>query len=198
MSTSEPAGGDPRTAVLDSLRTAVGRVAAEPAGPRTAAQEADAAGVDASEYARAKKRALNMLAARDHGSAELRDKLLAREHPPEVVECLLERLERSGLIDDEAFARAFVRANRERRALSKTALRRELSRKGLEAQTVAAAVDPVADEHEVAFGVAMKKARSTVGLPRETRERRILGMLARRGFPSGVCIDVTRRALDET
>ncbi len=183
---------DDRAAVLSSLRTAVGDVESGATAPSI-----EDLGVDEGEYKKAKKRALNMLAMRDHASAELRDKLIAKEHPPAVVDVLIERLAASGLLDDSAFAAAYVRANRQRRALSKSALRRELGKKGIDADDVAAAVDPVADEHEVAFGVALKKARSTSGLPRETRERRILGMLARRGFPQGVCLDVTRRALDE-
>ena len=150
------------------------------------------------EYLRAKKRALNMLGARDHSSAELKSKLLAREHPEEIVDELIGKLERSGLLNDAQYAQNFVRAKREERSLSKSALNRELNKKGIAQEAITQAVEPIADEHELAFGVAMKKARATIGLPRETRERRILGMLARRGFPAGICIDVTRRALDET
>ncbi|OFL64861.1 regulatory protein RecX [Brevibacterium sp. HMSC063G07] len=154
---------------------------------------------DDPEYKRAKKRALNILSARDHSSAELRDKLLKKEHPEDVVETLIDKLTNANLLDDRAYAHGYVRAQRQSRSLSKKALRLQMRKKGLPDGAVAEALDDVQaeDEHELAFSVAMKKAHSTRGLPREVRERRILGMLARRGFPTGICLDVTRRALDE-
>lgn len=153
--------------------------------------------VDEKEYKRAKNRALNMLSVRDYSRADLHEKLLTKEHPEDAVEVVLTKLERAGLINDAEYAKNFVRVQRENRALSKMALKRELGKKGIAESYISQAVDDVADEHEVAFGIAMKKARSTVGLPRETRMRRILGMLARRGFAQGLSMDVTRRALDE-
>ena len=179
-----------RSVAIDELREQIARVESAPPAQDTA-ESGDR------EYAGAKKRALNMLAARDHSRTELHDKLVAKEHPEAVVSALIDKLERSGLLNDAAFAQSYVRSHRDRRALSKSALRRELKKRGIDDELVAETLEPVVDEHEVAFGVAMKKARSTVGLPRETRERRILGMVARRGFPASVCVDVTRRALDE-
>lgn len=156
-----------------------------------------AATSDDPEYRRAKKCALNILSVRDHSVAELRNKLEAKEHSEDAIELVVAKLERAGLLNDEAYAQNYVRVHRDKRHLSQAALRRELEKKGIGETHIRAAVDSVADEHEIAFGVAMKKARSTVGLPRETRMRRILGMLARRGFPHGISMDVTRRALDE-
>lgn len=184
------AEAESRSVAIDELREQIACVESAPPAQDTVES-------DDREYARAKKRALNMLAARDHSRTELHDKLVAKEHPESVVSALIDKLERSGLLNDAAFAQSYVRSHRDRRALSKSALRRELKKRGIDDELVAETLEPVVDEHEVAFGVAMKKARSTVGLPRETRERRILGMLARRGFPSSVCVDVTRRALDE-
>lgn len=154
---------------------------------------------DDPEYKRAKKRALNILSARDHSSAELRNKLVKKEHPEDVVDVLIDKLEKANLLNDRAYAHGYVRAQRESRKLSKKALRLQMRKKGLPDSAVSEALDEVQaeDEHELAFSVAMKKARSTRGLPREVRERRILGMLARRGFPTGISLDVTRRALDE-
>lgn len=153
---------------------------------------------DDPEYKKAKKRALNILSVRDHSVEELKKKLIAREHPEEAVELVLAKLQRAGLLNDEEYAQNFVRAQRERRKLSKSALKRELTKKGIADTHIRFALEHVEDEHELAFGVALKKARATVGLPRETRMRRILAMLARRGFPQSMSMDVTMRALDET
>ncbi|MBM6588504.1 regulatory protein RecX [Brevibacterium sp. RIT 803] len=148
-------------------------------------------------YAKAKKTAMNMLAMRDHASGELRDKLLKRDFQPEAVDELIAKLQKSRLLDDEEFAHRYVRAHRERRKLSRSALKRELSKKGLTAEIVSDAVEDVDGEDDLARQVAEKKAASTRGLDYEVRERRILGMLARRGFASSVCLKVTREVLAE-
>lgn len=158
--------------------------------------EAEPEDFDAS-YAKAKKTAMNMLAMRDHASGELRDKLLKRDFLPTAVDELIAKLQKSRLLNDEEFAHRYVRAHRERRKLSRSALKRELNKKGLPAEIVSGAVEDVDGEDDLARQVAEKKAASTRGLDYEVRERRILGMLARRGFTSSVCLKVTREVLAE-
>lgn len=157
----------------------------------------DAADDFDTSYTKAKKTAMNMLAMRDHASVELRDKLLKRDFLPAAVDELIVKLQRSRLLDDEEFAHRYVRAHRERRKLSRGALKRELTKKGLSADIISGAVDDVDGEEDLARQVAEKKAASSRGLAYEVRERRILGMLARRGFSSSVCLKVTREVLTE-
>ena len=158
--------------------------------------EEDGADFDA-DYAKAKKTAMNMLAMRDHSREELRKKLLKRDLMPEAVDELIVKLENSRLLNDEEFAHRFVRAQRENRKLYRAVLKRELSKKGISAELAADAVAEVDGEEELAREVAAKKAASTRRLDYAVRERRILGMLARRGFPSAICIKVTREVLAE-
>ena len=148
-------------------------------------------------YAKAKKTAMNMLAMRDHASQELREKLLKRDFLPDAVDELIAKLQKSKLLNDEEFAHRYVRAHRERRKLSRSVLRRELNKKGIPAEIISDAVDEVDGEEDLAREVAAKKAASTSRLAYEVRERRILGMLARRGFSSSICIKVTREVLAE-
>lgn len=155
----------------------------------------------AESYAKAKKTALNMLAMRDHSSTELREKLAKRDFDPAAIDRLITKLERSNLLDDTEFARRFAKAQREGKKLSRSALRRQLSKKGIDEDTIAGVVGEVdggaEGEESLARDVAEKKARSTRGLDHEVRERRILGMLARRGFSSTICLKVTREVLAE-
>ncbi|MFE2658031.1 MULTISPECIES: regulatory protein RecX [unclassified Brevibacterium] len=155
----------------------------------------------AESYAKAKKTALNMLAMRDHSSTELREKLAKRDFDPAAIDRLITKLERSNLLNDTEFARRFAKAQREGKKLSRSALRRQLSRKGIDEDTIVGVVDEVdggaEGEESLARDVAEKKARSTRGLDHEVRERRILGMLARRGFSSTICLKVTREVLAE-
>ena len=156
----------------------------------------DGADFDA-DYAKAKKTAMNMLAMRDHSREELRKKLLKRDLMSEAVDELIIKLENSRLLNDEEFAHRFVRAQRENRKLSRAVLKRELSKKGISAELADEAVAEVDGEEELAREVAAKNAASTRRLDYAVRERRILGMLARRGFPSAICIKVTREVLAE-
>ncbi|MDN6134223.1 MAG: recombination regulator RecX [Brevibacterium sp.] len=180
-----------------SAQTSASADAPSFAGARSFDDDGDGPEYFDASYAKAKKTAMNMLAMRDHASGELRDKLLKRDFLPEAVDELIAKLQKSRLLDDEEFAHRYVRAHRERRKLSRTALKRELNRKGLSADIVSGAVDDVDGEEDLARQVAEKKAASSRGLDYEVRERRILGMLARRGFPSSVCLKVTREALAE-
>lgn len=178
--------------LIESLQQSIDQIEAQGAQPEPDPQAHDP------EYKQTKKRALNILSVRDYSVDELRKKLLAREHPEDAVERVLTKLQRAGLLNDQEYAQNYVRVHREKRNLSTSALRRELVKRGVADNHIRFALDQVEDEHEVAFGVALKKARSTVGLPREKRMRRILAMLARRGFPQSISMDVTLRALDET
>lgn len=148
-------------------------------------------------YAKAKKTAMNMLAMRDHASAELREKLIKRDYLSDAVDDLIAKLQKSKLLNDEEFAHRYVRAHRERRKLSRSVLKRELKKRGISPELISDAVDEVDGEEDLARQVAEKKAASTRQLDYEVRERRILGMLARRGFSSSICIKVTREVLAE-
>lgn len=167
-------------------------------GPGLSFDEDEDDGPDFDEdYSQAKKTAMNMLAMRDHSSDELRKKLLKRDLVPEAIDVLIEKLQNSRLLNDEEFAHRFARAQRENRKLSRSVLKRELSKKGISPELASDAVADIDGEEDLAREVAQKKANSTRRLDYAVRERRILGMLARRGFPSAICIKVTREVLAE-
>lgn len=99
-----------------------------------------------------------------------------------------------GLIDDAELARSWVDSRQQRRYLSRTALRHELQRKGVERDVVAEAVAAVSpdDEREAARSLALKKLRSLRGLDATVQRRRVAGVLARRGFGADVVAAVLK------
>lgn len=114
--------------------------------------------------------------------------LAKRNADPEVVGRVLDRLAEVGLVDDRAFAEAWVASRQEHKHLSRRALRDELTRKGIDRtiiDDVVAGVEPD-DEYHAAYALAERKARSMSGLAPEVRWRRLAGALARRGFSAGV------------
>lgn len=154
--------------------------------------------------AEVRKRALLLLDHRARSRHELRTRLLDLAFEPRVVEDVLDDLHASHLVDDEQFARDWVRQRHQRRGKSRRVLDRELSQKGVAAETRSEALEQIdpAEERDTAYQLAEKKARSIKSVPEDRRERdkqlrRVLGVLARRGFPEGMAFQVAREVLDD-
>ncbi|MFF7457432.1 regulatory protein RecX [Kitasatospora sp. NPDC008115] len=148
---------------------------------------------------RARDICLRLLTGAARTRKQLADALRKREIPEEVAEEVLTRLEEVGLIDDAAFARAWVESRHSVRGLSRRALAQELRTKGVAgdlAEQALAQLDPD-DETEAARALVERRLRTTRGLERQTRTRRLVGVLARRGYSEGLAFRVVREALDE-
>ncbi|THV38724.1 RecX family transcriptional regulator [Glycomyces buryatensis] len=117
----------------------------------------------------------------------------------EIVVDILDRYAEVGMIDDEVFARAWVDSRHRSRGLSKRALAGELRRKGVDPDYVEAAVEAVSDEDEraAALELARRRYRSMAGQPADAILRKLVGMLARKGYGSGVAIPVVKQVLAE-
>jgi len=125
--------------------------------------------------------------------------LRKREIPEEVAEEVLSRFEEVGLIDDSAFADAWVESRHHGRGLARRALARELRTKGVDSALIEEAVGQLDSEQEeiTARELVARKLRSTRGLDRDKRLRRLAGMLARKGYSEGLALRVVRQALEE-
>lgn len=152
---------------------------------------------DADPESVARKILLDQLSIKARSRRELEERLARRNVPEDVTGRLLDRFEEVGLVDDEAFARAWVEGRQRSRGLARTALAVELRRKGVADETakaVLAEVDPGAEE-EAARGLVRKKLRSMRGLDEQVAARRLVGMLARKGYPAGLAYAVVRAEL---
>jgi regulatory protein len=130
---------------------------------------------------------------------QLADLLVRRGVPEEAATAVLDRLGEVGLIDDAAFARAWVTSRQAGRGLGRRALQAELRAKGVDAELAATAVALVGDEdeREAARRLVDRRLRSMTRLDRATASRRLVGMLARKGYGGGLAAAVVREALDE-
>ncbi|WP_231591148.1 recombination regulator RecX [Saccharothrix sp. ST-888] len=148
---------------------------------------------------RARDICLRLLTGTAKTRKQLADALRRREIPDEVAEEVLARYEEVGLIDDAAFAEAWVESRHAVRGLSRRALAQELRTKGVAGDLVEQAVAQLDEDDETAAARALvdRKLRSTRGLERDTRMRRLVGMLARRGYSEGLAFRVVRDALSE-
>ncbi|CAH9418154.1 recombination regulator RecX [Streptomyces globisporus] len=142
---------------------------------------------------------LRLLTGTPRTRKQLADALRKREIPDEAAEEVLARFEDVGLIDDAAFAGAWVESRHHGRGLARRALVRELRTKGVDSAVIDEAVGQLdADqEEETARELVARKLRSTRGLDRDKRLRRLAGMLARKGYGEGMALRVVRQALEE-
>jgi regulatory protein len=129
---------------------------------------------------------------------QLADLLADRDVPDDAAEAVLDRLSEVGLIDDEAFAQAWVTSRQAGRGLARRALKAELRAKGVDDDVAATAVEAVDDddERETARRLVDRKIPGMRRLDRATATRRLMGMLARKGYGGGLAAGVVREALD--
>ncbi|MDQ8703452.1 recombination regulator RecX [Streptomyces sp. LHD-70] len=148
---------------------------------------------------RARNICLRLLTGTPRTRKQLADALRKREIPDDVAEEVLSRFEEVGLIDDTAFAGAWVESRHHSRGLARRALARELRTKGVDSTAIDEAMEQLDSEQEEATARELvdRKLRSTRGLDRDKRLRRLAGMLARKGYPEGMALRVVRRALEQ-
>jgi regulatory protein len=165
--------------------------------PSSGAPEEQDAPRDPEERARAL--CLRLLTGQPRTRGQLAEALRRRQIPDEVAEQVLERFEDVGLIDDAAFADAWVESRHHGRGLARRALARELRSRGVATGVIEQAVEQLDPEREeqTARALVDRKLRATRGLDRDKRIRRLAGMLARKGYAEGLALRVVRQALEE-
>lgn len=129
--------------------------------------------------------------------AQLDEAMAKKGVSADVREHVLQRFSDVGLIDDAAFANAWVNSRHNGRGLGKRALAHELRQKGIAPETVSEAVASVTaeSEEEVARKLVARKLPSVRRLPPDVQTRRLAGMLARKGYPASLAFRVVRDAV---
>jgi regulatory protein len=152
--------------------------------------------------------AVRFLEARSRSIAEVRRRLTTAGYQADLVEGAIARMTDLGMLDDEAFARAWVESRDRARPRGERALQNELRLKGIERTVidlvllvrreqptglddVDADTLPIAPDHAAAERLMAKHARALdrIADPRRRRER-AYALLARNGFDPETCRDV--------
>jgi regulatory protein len=149
--------------------------------------------------AQARQICLRLLTAAPRTRAQLAGALQRRGVPGEVAEAVLGRFADVGLIDDAAFARAWVESRHYSRGLSRRSLSAELRRQGVDNEEIREAVSALDPEQEVttARRLVEQKMAGTRGQPSDTRVRRAAGVLARKGYPPGLVFRLIKEYLEQ-
>ncbi|MER7116911.1 regulatory protein RecX [Saccharomonospora azurea] len=148
-------------------------------------------------WRKAKEVCFDLLAARPRTKDELRQALRRKGFADDIGEKLLGKLDDAGLVDDAAFAETWVRSRHTYRGLARRALVAELRRKGVDPEIAAEAageIDAEAEEQR-ARELVRKKLRTMGDVDEQKATRRLIGMLARKGYPQGLSYRVVRDEL---
>jgi regulatory protein len=156
-------------------------------------------GPPADPEAAAREICLRLLSFAPRTRAQLADALRRKGVDDEVAERVLGRYTEVGLIDDAAFAHAWVQSRHTGRGLARRALAAELRQRGVADDTVKEAVEELepAQEEAAARELIAKRMAATRGLDPARRTRRILGVLARKGYSGGLAYRLVREALEQ-
>jgi regulatory protein len=141
---------------------------------------------------------LRLLTARARTRAELQGQLAKRGYPDDVSSRVLDRLTDVGLIDDADFAEQWVRSRRVNAGKGKRALAAELRTKGVDNEVITAVLADIdaGAERERAEQLVNDKLRRERNTDDEAKlTRRLVGMLARRGYSQTMAFDVVKVAL---
>lgn len=128
-----------------------------------------------------RKRAMDLLARREHARAELMAKLEKREHAVQDIDIVLDELAAEGLQSDARYAEAAV-ANKARRGIGPVRIRAELSRAGVSAPEIdTALVEADIDWNRLADAARCKRFGEALPVDFAIRAKQTR-FLQRRGF----------------
>jgi regulatory protein len=130
---------------------------------------------------------------------ELAKDLKDKDISDDVANVALDRFEEVGLINDQALASNYVSSQHERKGLGKNALRQQLRAKGISDDMALEAISQISDDQEfqAAFALACKKIRSLQRDDAKTQLRKIVGVLARKGYSSNLAFRVAKEVITD-
>ncbi|MCV7400653.1 recombination regulator RecX [Mycobacterium fragae] len=143
---------------------------------------------------------LRLLTARARTRAELAGQLAKRGYPDDVATQVLDRLADVGLVDDAGFAEQWVHSRRVNAGKGKRALAAELRTKGVDDDVITevlAGLKPAAERGRAEKLVRARLRREPLGNDNDAvrASRRLVAMLARRGYDQTMAYDVVNTEL---
>jgi regulatory protein len=136
---------------------------------------------------------LRLLTGRSRTRAELLAQLTKRGYPDDVSAQVLDRLADVGLVNDTDFAQQWVESRHARAGKSRRAMAAELHTKGVDKDVITAALGAIDGEAERSRAeelVRVKLRRDALSGDDARITRRLVGMLARRGYSQNLACEV--------
>lgn len=130
---------------------------------------------------RVTKRAMHLLERKDRTEEELRKKLMMGDYPPELVENAIAYVKSYHYIDDERYARTYVRLNQERKSMAR--IRHDLAARGISRDIIEVALEEENEtEPEELIRRLMEKKQYDINQASLQDKQRMYRFLMSRGF----------------
>lgn len=152
------------------------------------------------EVRKARNIGLTFLGARDRSLQEMRERLRKNRFSPEVIDETIADFRRLNLLDDRIFARRWVESRLQGRAAGRRRFARDLQRKGVDPEIIAAVLEEFKDcldSEAAAVNLLRRAARRYRGLDKVKARRRMFGLLGRRGYEGETAIKAIDQVWEE-
>ena len=141
------------------------------------------------QFEGAYQRAINFLSYRVRSEKEIRQNLTKHDVPEDIIERVVDRLRGASLVNDWDFASQWVENRVQFKPRGKRALSSELFQKGIGNEIIEDVLAEL-DEEELAYACARSRITKFAGLEEKAFQKKLSGLLTRRGFPYHVTKDV--------
>ncbi len=136
---------------------------------------------------------LKFLSYRPRSEKEVRDNLLKKKAPEEIIESIIDRLKEHKFLNDKEFVAWFVRSRIQSKPKASRVIKMELKQKGI-SQEMINDEGLMINDLENAKKLLEKKIARHKNLDRDEIYNKLGGFLARRGFDW----DTVKKAIDES
>lgn len=152
------------------------------------------------EESRARDTVYRLLASRSRSQTELHQALSRKGIDEDIAAATIQKFVKAGLVDDAEFAEAWVQSRHHHQGLGRKALGFELRRKGVSEHQVAEALSQVDEESEAerARELVQRKLRGMPSVDNTAKMRRLVGMLARKGYSESLAFRIAREEIEKS
>lgn len=128
--------------------------------------------------------ALALLGRRDYTTAELRERLIEREHPPAEVDAVIAALIEDRTINDRRVAASHVRVSSQIKGRGRLRIRQELAARGIDRHLADELIAELPPEDEAASIAKFLSRKRFPAKPTAAERQKIFQQLLRKGFTS--------------
>jgi regulatory protein len=144
------------------------------------------------EEVRSLNSAYNLLSIRPRSKAELSMRL-SEKYPADLVQDIINNLEKKGLLSDKDFCDFWIKASNQK-LKSKRQIQFELYQKKVDSNEIESALKSIDESGETAKAqeIISKFQERYQGLPEKKKKEKLQNILARRGFPYSIIKEVIK------
>ena len=130
---------------------------------------------------------------------EIRNRMKEKEYSEDVVDTTIEYLYYLNYLDDEEYARKFIKDKSNLKNMGKERIKRELYAKGIDKEIINIQIEDIVDEdeeYEKAMEMAIKKLETTYkNDDKNAKYRKLGGFLQRKGYSMNIVFKILKELI---